>query len=166
MAGDKPENISSAVIPYFQDDDKRSKYLSFRVAGFNVRESMDLSTCSWRSVKRWREDDPEFGELDTTKLPELRKQLSAEYINIEFSRNFHLVLLKDFKILLKSMQGKELDTQEHSYLLKLRSHYTPQQLVLIKQLVGEVEAGEPFDYTKLVLTIRREREEITMKAEA
>lgn len=159
------ENISQVMIPFCQDDTKRSKYLGFRVAGFSVREAMGLAKCSMRSVKRWRELDLEFNELDTVGLVEARKQLSSEYINIEFTRNYHMVLQKDFDILIKAITGVALSDKEHQYLLKLRGHYTPQQLMLIKQLVGEVESAEPFDFTKLTFTLREERRELIVKAE-
>lgn len=159
------EKIAEVMVPSYLDDTKKSKYLRERIAGFNVRESMGRAGCSVRSVRRWREQDPEFNRLDTIGLIEARKELNTEYINIEFSRNFRMVLQKDFDILIKAMSGKDLTAQEHQYLLKLRSHYTPQQLALIKQLVGEMESKEPFDFTRLTFTLRREREELTIEAE-
>lgn len=159
------EDICQAMISLCPDDTKRSDYFGHRIAGFSVRKAMFLAGCSMRSVKRWRELDPEFNKLDTVGLVEARKQLSSEYINIEFTRNYHMVLQKDFDILIKAITGVALSPQEHQYLLKLRGHYTPQQLMLIKQLVGEVESGEPFDFTKLTFTLREEKRELVIKAE-
>lgn len=156
--------MSQAIIPYYPDNTKKSRYLSFRVANFTVKESCDLAKCSFTSVKRWREEDSRFSQLDCEGLTDLRKQLADEYLNIEFSRNFRLVLQKDFDILNKSVQGKKLTDEEEKYLLKLRAFYTPQQLVLVKQIIGEASSVESFDFTKLTLTIRREREEILIGA--
>jgi hypothetical protein len=158
------ESIAEVMVPSYLDDTKKSIYLRERIAGFSVRESMERANCSMRSVKRWREFDPEFNRLDTIGLIEARKKLNTEYLNIEFSRNFRMVLQKDFDILIKSLQNKELSPQEHQYLLKLRNHYTPQQLALIKQLVNEAESPEGFNFTSLTFEIRREKEQITIKA--
>ena len=158
------ENISQSIIPYY-DDTKKAKYLSFRVAGFTVTEARDLSKCSWRSVKRWREEDDQFAHFDTDGLIDLRKQLSNEYLNLEFTRNFHLVLQKDFGVLYKDAMEIPLSDREHQYLLKLRNHYTPQQLAFIKQLLGVVPPGGEFDFTKLTFIIRRQKEEVAILAE-
>lgn len=158
------ENISQSIIPYY-DDTKKTRYLSFRVAGFAVREAMDLTPCSWRSVKRWREEDEQFGHFDTDKLADLRKELSNEYLSVEFTRNFHLVLQKDFAVLYKDAMSLPLSDREHQYLLKLRNHYTPQQLAFIKQLLGTIDPGKQFDFTKLTFIIRREREEVAILTE-
>lgn len=159
------ESIAQAIVPYFPEDSKKSRYLSYRVCGFTLREARDLAGVTETSIRRWRNSDPEFAKLDTTGLSELKEQLSAKYLNIEFTRNFHLVLQKDLKVLIKSLQAPEmLSTNENQYLLKLRAFYTPQQFAMIQQLVGEA-TGEGFDFTKLVFQIRREREEITISEE-
>lgn len=154
------ENIAQALIPLISEDSKKSRYIGYRVAGFAYREAIAMAKTSERAIKRWREQDPEFAKLDLEGLTELRKQLSNEIINLEFTRNFHLILKKDFGILFKDARGTTLTDREYQYLVNIRKHYTPQHLAIIKQLVGEVERGEDFDFTKLTLTIRREREEL------
>jgi len=161
----KTEDIAQALIPYYPEDSKKSKYLSYRVCGFTLREARDLVGITETSIRRWRKEDAEFAKLDTTGLSELKEQLSAKYINIEFTRNFHLVLQKDLKVLIKSLQSPTMLTiNENQYLLKLRAFYTPQQFAMIQQLVGETTGGG-FDFTKLVFEIRREREEIRISEE-
>jgi len=161
----KTEDIAQALIPYYPEDSKKSKYLSYRVCGFTLREARDLVKITETSIRRWRKEDAEFAKLDTTGLNQLKEQLSAKYLNIEFTRNFHLVLQKDLKVLIKSLQAPTtLSPQENQYLLKLRAFYTPQQFAMIQQLVGET-TGEGFDFTKLIFEIRREREEIKITQE-
>lgn len=159
------EQIAHSIVPYFPDDNKKSKYLSYRVSGFSVMEAAQLAGCHLKSVRRWRLADEQFSKIDLEGVNELRKQLSSEYLDLEFTRNFRLVLQKDFEVLYKSVRNIDLNEQEHSYLLKLRSHYTPQHLAMIKQILSGGNIQEPFDFTKLTLTIRREREEITIKTE-
>lgn len=158
------EQMSSAITPIFTDDTKKAKYLSYRVANFSVMEACQLADCHIKSVRRWREDDPEFNAIDTSGMTHLRKKLSAEYLNIEFTRNFRLIMQKDFEVIFKSVTGKQLSEQEFAYLLKLRAHYTPQQFAMISQLLNG-DTKEPFDYTKLTLTIKRERETMEIKTE-
>ena len=158
------EAIASSIIPY-EEVGKKASYLTKRICYFSIREACQLAKVAERTVRRWREEDPSFNELDTTGLIELREQFSTKYLDIEFTRNFHLVLQKDFDILYKDAQNVELTDKEQNYLLKLRSHYTPQSLAMLKQLLGGGNLEQPFDFTKLVVTIRREREQIEIRQE-
>jgi len=160
-----PEDIAESIVPYFPEDGKKSKYLAYRVCGFNHKESRFHAGVTFTSVKRWCEADTEFAKLDTTGLNELKEKLSAKYLNVEFTRNFHLVMQKDLKVLTKSIKSPDnLTPQENQYLLKLRAFYTPQQYAVIQQLVGEV-TGEGFDFKKLIFEVSREREEVRITSE-
>ncbi len=156
------ESIIQAIIPYVDGRDAvaqhKSSYLSFRACGFSVRESIHLSDTSERSLRRWREDDEEFRKADGENLPELRRQAKHEIIDIEYTRNFRLVLIKDYDVIKKSIEApQEMSPEEHSYLIKARQHYTPQQLAIIQQLrasesgVGR-ESGS-FNITDILLMI-------------
>lgn len=157
------EEIASSIIPF--EDGKKAAYLVKRICNFSIRESCKLAKVHERTVRKWREEDANFLRMDTEGLTELRKQLSTEYLDMEFTRNFHLVLQKDFEVLYKTVCGTTLTDQEQNYLIKLRSHYTPQSLAMVKQLLGGGGLEQPFDFTKLTLTIRREREQIDIRAE-
>jgi len=154
------EAIAEAIVPYFPDDTKKSKYLSYRVTGFTMREALKLADVSETSIRGWRRTDPEFAKIDKAGLNELKEKLGAKYLSLQFSRNFNLVLQKDFKVLVKSLNEKELSKDDFQYLLKIRQFYTPQQLAIIQQIVGEAPEATGFDFTKFILEIRREREEI------
>lgn len=160
------ENMAQSLVPFYTDGGKKSKYLSYIVASFSVTEAAKLAKVHLKTVQRWRKDDLQFQEIENRGLTDLRKQLSKELIDIEFTRNFRMVLQKDFDVLFKTVTGVMLTDREHQYLLQIRKHYTPQQLAMIKQILGEVTgAGKEFDFTKLTLTIRREREEMHIKAD-
>ena len=155
------ENITEAMVPYFPEDSKKSKYISYRVSGFTVREALHLTGIHERSVQRWRKSDPKFLELESTGISELRKGLSNHYVQLQYTRNMHLVLQKDYTILAKSItKPDDLTKAEHEYLLKLRTFYTPQQLALIKEVVSDTTNSENF--TDIVFRISREREELTI----
>lgn len=151
--------IAKSIIPLFGDDGKKADYLSYRVSYFSFRESCELGGVSEKQVRRWREDE-DFRYLDTKGLTELRKQFSAEYLDMQFTRNFHLVLQKDFKVLYKDAMETSLTEPEQKYLDKIRAHYTPQSLAMVKQLLGGGKIDQPFDFTKLTMTIKQEQIQI------
>lgn len=157
------EGIAQSLVPFYTDGGKKAKYLSYTVAGFSVMESIKLvPKLHLKTVQRWRDNDPNFASIEQRASTELRKQLSNELIDIEFTRNFRLFLAKDFEILFKDATGITLTDKEQSYLLVIRKFYTPQQLAVVKQLVGGVESSpEMFDFTKLVIDVHLEKETIS-----
>jgi len=89
------------------------------------------------------EGHEQFSELEE-RIPEFRRELSKEYVEIEFFRNFRLALEKDYRILQKSLNSEFLTKQDHDYLIKLRSQYTPQQLSILEAIVNSSEDGFNF----------------------
>jgi hypothetical protein len=158
-------SIVEAALPYFTDDTNKAKYLSYRLNYFSVLESCHLCGFHIKTIHRWRDADPIFRKLDVEDMGGLRKQLSAQFLDMEYTRNFRLLLAKDFKVILKSLGNDELSKNENDYLLRLRGHYSPQNLAMIKQLVGGGTIDKPFDFTKLTLTIRKEKETLEIKSE-
>ena len=160
-----PTSIAEALYPEpgeLSETPKKVRYIYYRVAFFSVREALKLAKVSEKTLYAWRKDDAEFDLADRADWTEKRQLLANQYLNVEFTRNFHLVLTKDFDVLFKAATGETLNELEHEYLLKIRSHYTPQHLALIKQLAGEIDKGPEFSFTNLTLTIKREREELTI----
>lgn len=153
--------IASTLVPYSRDD-ARARYLGYMSCGFDIRETLQLigRKKSWLS---WCRTDPKFVELENN-LPEIRKSLAKEYIELEFYRNFRLVLEKDYRILRKTLNPdqvpvvladgstKEVDAvlprQDQEYLLKIRSQYNAQQLQIIEALVSG--AGGGFNFAQWV----------------
>jgi hypothetical protein len=155
--------ISEATLPY-DEDSKKTKYLSYRLMNFTIRESLTLSNVCQRSRATWLATVPLFKELDGEGLTPNRKKLAAEYLSIEFTRNFRMVLEKDFQVLYKSLTEKILSKDDHDYLLKLRAHYTPQHLAMIKSLMSDSADPnvKPFDFGRFVVEIKEERKSITV----
>jgi|Deesub1362A_J573_1020465.scaffolds.fasta_scaffold06452_8 hypothetical protein len=155
------ESIAQSIIPYNRDDD-RARYLGLRASGFTIREALRLIGKAHSTLSFWRQD-PEFKELEE-RLPEFKKELALEYANLEFLRNYRLILEKDFRVIKKSLDNEaELTPQEHSYLLKLRSHYTPQQLQIIESLLGSESQSDGFDFTEKVLELSRTVERVRVE---
>jgi len=165
------EEIANSILPMLQDDgfgatpeSKRADYLSKRICNFSVRESCQLANVHEKSVRRWRDSDPQFRYLDTEGMTDLRKKFSTELLDMQFTRNMHLVLQKDFRVLYKdAVEPEHLTQADMDYIGKIRQHYTPQSLAMIKQLLGGGTTKEPFDFTKIVMTIKREQIEVTQE---
>lgn len=146
-------SIASSVIPYDRDDEK-AMFLGYRCTGFSVYEALHMIDRSkaWLSAAR---HDPQFAELEK-RIPELRKEVSKSYVEIEFLRNFRLALEKDFRILRRSLEleiSKDgevvaMTPQDHSYLLRMRAQYTPQQLQILQVIVAG--GGEGLNFAKWV----------------
>ena len=170
MPDTETDSIAKSFLPMLTDDGfgdttsaKRAEYLSKRICNFSVRESCQLAKGAEKTVRRWRDADPDFLDLDTKGMTELRRKSSTEYIDMQFTRNFHLVLQKDFRVLYKDATGQQLGLSEIGYLEKIRAHYTPQSLAMVKQLLGGGSTKEPFDFTKTVFKMKLQQIEITQE---
>lgn len=128
-----PEGIIEGINPYFPDDRGKTNYLSYRSCGFGEREAAKLAGVSQRSVQRWRAYDPRFRQIDTEGLSELRAKVSVNYLQMEFTRNFRMLLDIDRAVIMKKITGsKPLTKEDNDYLGKIRPMYTPQQLAALE----------------------------------
>lgn len=158
LDSDTPKQVSIAttLIPW-RKDDNRAKYLGYLACGFNVEEALYMLGLKVTWLEEQRQD--ENFSMYELKVPEIRKELSREYIELDFFRNFRMVLEKDYRILRLAlgMDGSSPDFdgsvmmsgQDHQYLLKMRSAYTPQQLQILEQVMKGVGA-EGFNFAKFV----------------
>lgn len=170
--GTPEESIPRSLVPWSRDDD-RSRYLGLRSSGFTIREALGLIGKAKSTLSAWRHDLV-FVDLEN-RIPELRQELALEYAGLEFLRNYRLILEKDFRVIKGSLvrktklddDGKPIpipqDSQDFQYLLKLRAHYTPQQLQAIEVLFGKDGSGKSTNWTDLILTLRRTEEELRIE---
>ena len=155
LTNTQPKEVSAAasLIPYRRDDD-RAKYLGYLCCGFSDEEALYVLGLNRTWLKDARSDS-KFTELEE-RVPELRKQLSREYTELDFYRNFRMVLEQDHRVLRKSL-GMELEEDEsgelvpaqltsfeQQYLLRLRSAYTSQQLQLLEAISAGSDGGFNF----------------------
>lgn len=153
--GDIPSEVAIAgsIIPYSRESN-RAMYLGYRASGLSVREALHMIDRSptWLSLAR---RDSTFVDLEN-RIPEFRKELSKEYVELDFYRNFRLLMEKDHRVL-KSSLGLNKDEndnvipiskQDHDYLLKMRSMYSPQQWQILESIVSG--GGEGFNFAKFV----------------
>jgi len=148
-----------SVLPDFDDGEAnnlKTRYLSFRIASFSREESRKLAKVTKDQLRKWRKEDEKFLYFDGLGLSDTRKKLCAEYNAIQYSRNFRLIMEKDFNILYKDAQGEQLTKQEEKYLTTIRAYYNPQSLAMLNQLAGG-KREETFDFTNMVMQIKREQ---------
>lgn len=137
--------IAGTIIPYSRDD-ARCRYLGYMACGFSIREALKIIAHS-KQWLTWCRTDSKFKELEG-RIPEFRKELSKEYVEIEFFRNFRYALEKDYRVLKQSLTDESMPKQDHDYLLKLRSQYTPQQLQILEAIVSGTDGG--FNFARFV----------------
>lgn len=150
------ESIARSIIPWPYDDDK-SRYLGLRASGFTRREACKFLGIANNTVSWWKSAYPDFNKIEDN-LPEYRKILAHEYVDIEYTRNFRLVLEKDFRVLVKSLKTMEelaveddmWSKTDNEYLLKIRGQYTPQMLKAISDLAQGVKDDKEFNFMDVI----------------
>jgi len=155
-----PKEVATAatLLPYRRDDN-RSKYLGYLCCGFSEEEALFVLGLNipWLKMQR---NDITFAELEEHGLVGIRKELSRDYTEMDFVRNFRMILEKDHRVIRKSL-GMELEPDEDGqlvpaeltpyefqYLIKLRGAYTPQQLQLLESVVSA--GNDNFNFAKWV----------------
>jgi hypothetical protein len=121
---------ADSILPRFDwDDDRKRKYLSYRMCGFGREEAAKFCGLKRKAIYHWLANDVAFKEVEQRTLLDLKKTFSKESIALEFTRNLRLVLEKDTKVFTKAlMEPDKMTKAEEKYLLKARSMYTPQQV--------------------------------------
>ena len=145
----KQVSIATTLLPW-RKDDYRAKYLGYLACGFSVEEALYMLGLKIEWLEEQRQDN-QFSTFEFS-VPEIRKELSKEYIELDFFRNFRMVLEKDYRVLKDALEitGDGLMTShDHQYLLKMRSAYTPQQLQILEQVMKGV-GEEGFNFARYV----------------
>lgn len=141
----KQVSIATTLIPW-RKDDYRARYMGYLACGFNPEEALYMLGLKAEWLEEQRLDES-FNTIELS-VPEIRKELSKEYIELDFFRNFRMVLEKDYRVLKHALDmGGGLSNQEHQYLLKMRSAYTPQQLQILEQVMKGV-GEEGFNFSR------------------
>lgn len=168
--GNDAVSTSQSVLPYYVDDTKKTKYLSFRATGFTPTESRELADVTERSVMRWRAGDSEFKRYDTTDVAELRQTHGAAYHSAEFQRNLRSFMELDRRVIARAHAvlsgGGELgdmDTGEQGYLKTIRPMYSAQNLAaMVRATNGDKdESSAKFDFAEMIADMDNVRIKVT-----
>ena len=143
----KEVSIATTLIPW-RKDDNRARYMGYLACGFSPEEALYMLGLKAEWLGEQRQD--EGFNIFELKVPEIRKELSKEYIELDFFRNFRMVLEKDYRVLKKALEmDSAMLPQDHQYLLKMRSAYTPQQLQILEQVMKGV-GEDGFNFARFV----------------
>ena len=158
ITNSESESIAQSLLPW-NFDDARARYISLRCCGLTIREVLKYMQYAHSSLSHWREDE-QFLKIEAD-IPNLRRQLSLEYSNVQFLRNFTLIMEKDYRVIKKSLDhDADLTKQEQEYLIKARSHYSPQQLQIVETLINAEKKDASFNFTEFVLETRKLEERV------
>jgi hypothetical protein len=155
ISGDNTEAIIQSMFEADMDS-KKSRYIGYRASGFRTKEALQLTGITLRSLFSWRASDPIFVSWET-QLPQLRKTVGVEYSYMEFLRNYRLILRKDYEVFKKSLSSPDALTKfDQDYLMKARTHYTPQQLQIMQQMTGMSQSDATnFNFNEFILSLQR-----------
>jgi hypothetical protein len=149
---DDYEEMLKARIP-LGNNPRKASYLSYRAAGFSVRESCVLVPVMFGTVKAWRRDDEEFRSWESgEKLSWLQSNVAHDLTQMEFMRNFRLCLRLDKKVLYRAALSLDLLTEREMEVLKIiRKHYTPSDIMAVQRaLVPEPDQMPPGSYRESI----------------
>jgi hypothetical protein len=152
---------ADSVLPRFDwDDEKKRKYLSYRLCGFSRDEARAYAgSIDRKTIYNWMERDEEFASIETTNLLQLQRTFSKEVITLDYTRNFKLVLDHDYQVLKRANEVSKdpaavpLTAAERSYLAKIRPLYTPQQFAALQDLFKEFSSDTGWD--EMIIMARR-----------
>lgn len=162
IVADDLEAIAESLIPYSKGSALMTKYLSLRACGFTLKEASRLAGIHHHTPNQWRLKDPEFTAAEREAITTNRQQLSTDHIQIEYTRNIVLALKHDFDVLSRAVNHPlEVSGADRVYLARIRGHYTPQQLSVLRQLLKGGD-GKEMTYADIVMTLSRTREEVVI----
>ncbi len=156
-------------IPHMTGGPKTSEskadYLGYRATGFPVRQACYLAGINHSTLTRWRASDEAFADFETNHLADLQASVGGDLVRLEFLRNMRLAMKTDFKVLYKAVHHLDaLTEREFKVLQKIRSLYSPQDLLAVSRAVSPDSVG-PTDFAELVLSITREHVEVKIATE-
>ena len=133
-------NVETAVarVPEMFGSSLKATYFGLRSLGLNPTQVARAMNMEEGTIQHWKNTDKNFVEFERQALPLLQKNSSIQIVRLAFLRNMTMFVMKDAHVIAKSLEmGLEsLTPQEFRYLLKLRNHYTPSDLLAIEKAVN------------------------------
>lgn len=157
-----PQHAIKSLIPDFPNQ-RKTDYLTYKAMGFSNRECEALAGIDQGSVRKWRKEDPKFVSWED-KVHEIRSNITTTLLEAQFSRNMHLAMQIDFKLLRKAMfspQGiNDLTDSEQKIFQKSMDRYKAQDLLAFMRVL-EPERDQGGRGGDLNLNITVNGEEVT-----
>lgn len=138
-------------------DEKISTYLSFRACYFSINDSLRMAMASKKDLENWYLNN-DFHELDTVLIKDFQKLYHRQALTIQYTRNYRMVIQKDYEIVAKSLDPEcEMTKFEESYLTKMRGTYSPDQLVRLAGGLTDDTQKAPLNFLQVVMMANNER---------
>jgi hypothetical protein len=131
-----------AKIPSLFGVSNKATYLGFRALGLSPVQALDTMNLEESQLDFWRADDPAFLDFEQDYLYELQTQVSAELIRLGFLKNMAFLVAKDASILHRSSDLELLTKREYDYLMKVRGHYTPGDLLALEKVFSPTQESD------------------------
>ena len=113
---------------------EKATFLCFRSLGLNVREVLAIMGLEPDYIEYWRNTDSLFIEWEAKHLRQLQNTLSVDLVKLGFTRNMSMFVAKDAYMIRKSLTDFDtLTKREYDYLMKIRAHYTPNDLLALEK---------------------------------
>ena len=123
-----------ARIPSLFGISDKATYLAFRSLGLNTIQALGVMGLPEEYIDYWKNTDPNFLEWELRNLRALQSTLSIDITKLNFLRNMALFTAKDASIIRRSITDLNgLSKLEFDYLMKVRTHYTPADLLALEK---------------------------------
>jgi len=150
--------IIDAIAPYKPNDNSKGTYLTLRIAGIDEYGAMRIIKRKPRTVRMWREVDPQFRSLDSS-IPQLAaiycnqaKVLRATLLDIN-------IMEAAIDLLHKILVGEPIQEGAWHYITKIASMRVP-------VMFGEERGASSWDKLLNVVRQMTQREAVISKGDA
>ena len=150
--------IIDAIAPYKPNDNSKGTYLTLRIAGIDEYGAMRIIKRKPRTVRMWREVDPQFRSLDSS-IPQLAaiycnqaKVLRATLLDIN-------IMEAAIDLLHKILVGEPIQEGAWHYITKIASMRVP-------VMFGEERGASSWDKLLNVVRQMTQREAVVTKGDA
>ena len=118
-------NTAKQMVQDITSSQDQEEYLSWRVCGFSITESLQRSGLDIETLAQWYIDSKDFFKSDRTGMYSLRTELVNQVLKHKAIKNSRSLLELDDKILQIALdQGiSQLTENEAKYIERLRPAY-------------------------------------------
>ena len=150
LAEDDTFKVVCARLPSLFGISEKATYLGMRSLGFDPLQSLDVMGLPAEYLEYWNNTDPTFIQWEYDHLPELQNSLNKDIIRLGFMKNMAMFVAKDASIIRGGLTALDkLTKREYDYLLKIRGHYTPGDLLSLERAL---EPEKHQEHQTIVLT--------------
>lgn len=125
-------------IPALFGTSEKATYLALRALGLPSVDACGVLRIKHHTILTWCKNDEFFAEIENNRIIELQRHLGPDLARISFLKNAVLLYAQDGKLIKRLLEvGLDgLSDREYTYLTKVRSQYTPAQILDLEKAVN------------------------------